>query len=154
MKFLNPVERRDHCVQEHKFPKSYAFEGIESSKKKQGKTNDENKMEVDNNACSSEVVAVHKPEKHGKFDLNKTQKQKTFSKAYENPVPKAVVDNKLSSPRIDAPDAMPVGKSALMFIPRQVHKNYAKRLTNNECKERNVLDSNQVMMDLAESLPQ
>lgn len=153
---MNPVERRDHCVQEHKFPKSYAFEGIEPSKKKQGKTNDENKMEVDNNACSgSDIVTVHKPEKQGKFDLNKTQKHKTFSRAFENPVA-SVVDNKLSSPKIDAPVAMPViSKSALMFVPRQVQKNnYAKRLTNNECKERNVLDSNQVMMDLAESLPQ
>jgi len=128
------MERKQHCIKVHKFPKKYRFDDVTHSKKK----SKSNKMEVDNS---------ENEKKTNKVIFNKNQKSKMFTKIAANPV----CENKCSADTIPA-STIKTSTTSLAFIPRQVQKSFSKVLTNNQSKERNVLET-ETMMELADSLP-
>ncbi|KAL0114086.1 hypothetical protein PUN28_011421 [Cardiocondyla obscurior] len=137
IKFNNPVERKEHCIKIHKFPKKYRFDDTQGSSKKHEST----KMEVDVNS--------KKNVKLPKVLLNKNQKSKMFTKnSSTNAVCYKGIDNleTISSPTVTSKT------TSLVFIPRQVQKSFSKVLTNNQNREKNVLESD-TMMELASTLP-
>jgi hypothetical protein len=121
------MERKQHCIEVHKFPKKYRFDDITHCKKK-------NKTEVDNEKKINKVI------------FNKNQKSKMFTKAAATPVR----ENNCSTNAIPASTIKT--RTPLAFVPRQVQKSFSKILTNNQSKERNVLET-ETMMELADSLP-
>lgn len=132
MKFNNPMERKEHCIEIHKFPKKYRFD--DTSLYKKGKESD--KMEID---------GVDKNQKTTEIILNKNQKSKMFIRATSK-----INENTIDAKKIPSTEVK--FKSALSFVPRQVQKSFTKALTNNQSRERNVLESDN-MMELASSLP-
>jgi len=91
-----------------------------------------------------EVDSVENKRKTNKMIFNKSQsRSKMFTKAAANPVRGSN----------SSADAIPATKTtSLVFVPRQVQKSFAKVLTNNQNRERNVLET-ETMMELADSLP-
>ncbi|XP_011347032.1 zinc finger protein 511 isoform X2 [Ooceraea biroi] len=154
IKFNNSVERREHCIRVHKFPKKYRFEDTpccnkkhesdemevddSNSKKKIDKKNESDRMEVDDSSSKKKV---------NKVIFNKNQKGKMFSKAATSPI---CTDN--ASADVISTTTTKTKATSLTFIPRQVQKSFSKVLTNNQTKERNVLET-ETMMELADSLP-
>ncbi|XP_015433413.1 PREDICTED: zinc finger protein 511 [Dufourea novaeangliae] len=138
LKFNDPVERKDHCINIHMFPKNFRFDNASHSVKKEQK----DKMEID------QPEHEKKQPKNKKPQLNKNQKTKMFMPAMKSTVPVNSIIN--DSPSTSSkPTNNP---SSLHFVPRQVQKSYTKALTKNQSNEKNVLET-ECMMDLAESLP-
>ncbi|EFN84968.1 Protein lethal(2)k10201 [Harpegnathos saltator] len=135
IKFNTPVERREHCIQVHKFPKKYRFDD-NLFYNKEGKLDE---MEIDD---------ADKSQKTAKVILNKNQKSKMFTKATNS----KICVNTANIRTIPSSDVEPKLTSSLAFIPRQVQRSFSKALTNNQSGERNVLESDN-MMELADSLP-
>ncbi|XP_014477529.1 PREDICTED: zinc finger protein 511 [Dinoponera quadriceps] len=135
IKFNNPVERREHCIQIHKFPKKYRFDdtSLYNTKEKS------DKMEIDD---------VGKSQKNAKVILNKNNKSKMFTKAATS----KICVNTDSVKTIPSTDTKTNFTSPLIFLPRQVQRSFSKVLTNNQNRERNVLESH-TMVELADSLP-
>jgi len=130
------VERKEHCIRIHKFPKKYRFDDTPYYSKK----DESNKMEFD-------IVDNKKKKKSTKVLLNKNQKSKMFTKDTIG----AVCKNNdsvetISSTRVKSE------MTSLVFIPRQVQRSFSKVLTNNQNREKNVLESD-TMMELADTLP-
>lgn len=140
LKFNDPVERRNHCVNEHKFPKNFRFDNA-MREKKQNEPAD--KMDVE------KLDEKNKKTKGKKVQLNKNQKARMFTPASKTPVPETSNSGGVQT-NSSAPGSIP---SSLTFVPRQVQKSYTRALTNNQSNERNVLETEN-MMDLADSLPQ
>lgn len=135
MKFNDPNERRDHCIDVHKYPKNCRFDDTSHRK---GKENDGNKMDID--------IVVRKEEGKQKIRLNKNQKIKTFDKTSKmSNVEKSSATCPTTFTNINE-------NASLMFVPRQVEKSYATMLSKNQSKKRNVLEA-ECMSDIAQSLP-
>lgn len=143
MKFNNPIERKEHCINIHKYPKHCRFDDMPHYKEKQ---NSNNKMDID--------IVDKKSEGKQKIILNKNQKVRTFDKTSKT---RTLPNTKI--PAATCPISSPttstnINKNAsLMFVPRQVQKSYTKILTNNQSRERNVLEA-ECMSDLVNSLPE
>lgn len=137
MKFNNPVERKEHCIRIHRFPKKYRFDDTPYCSKE----DESNKMEFD-------VVANKRTKKPAKVLLNKNQKSKMFMKAATT---SAVCKNNDGVETVSSNNAK-TKTTPLVFIPRQVQKSFSKVLTNNQNREKNVLESD-TMMELADTLP-
>ncbi|KAL6267084.1 hypothetical protein P5V15_000163 [Pogonomyrmex californicus] len=135
MKFNDPIERKDHCIKIHKFPKKYRFDDTPHHSKEE----ESNKMELD--------IVNNKKKKPTKVLLNKNQKSKMFIKNTTSAECKNNVNVETVSSTIVTSTVTP-----LAFIPRQVQKSFSKILTNNQNKERNVLES-ETMMELVDALP-
>ncbi|XP_011165121.1 zinc finger protein 511 [Solenopsis invicta] len=137
IKFNNPVERKEHCIKVHKFPKKYRFDDTPIHYSKEDESN---KMDVD-------VVNNKKKKKPAKIFLNKNQKSRMFTKDSTSAVCK-------NNDSVETVSSIPIQSknTSLVFIPRQVQKSFSKVLTNNQNGEKNVLESD-VMMELANSLP-
>lgn len=135
IKFNNPVERREHCIQIHKFPKKYRYDDTLLYNKEE----ESDKMEIDD---------VGKSQKTAKVILNKNQKNKMFTKVATS----KICVNTASPRTIPSTNTETKLTSSLAFIPRQVQKSFSKVLTNNQNREQNVLESDN-MMKLADSLP-
>ncbi|XP_015174075.1 PREDICTED: zinc finger protein 511 [Polistes dominula] len=149
MKFNNPNERREHCINVHKYPKNCRFDMPYIKKE-----NSNNKMDVDStNKMDIDIVDEKEEEekkKKKKILLNKNQKMKTFNtncriSNFENSAATCTVSSSTTVTNIDK-------NASLMFIPRQVEKSYARTLSKKQNKERNVLEA-ECMSDLAQSLP-
>ncbi|XP_031830499.2 uncharacterized protein LOC116426120 isoform X1 [Nomia melanderi] len=138
LKFNNSVERRDHCINVHKFPKNFRFDNIPHTIKNEPK----DKMEVEE--CEHEV----KQPKSMKPQLNKNQRSKMFTAASKITVP---LNSNINASQLTASNNAS-SSSSLMFVPRQIQKSYTKALTKNQSSEKNVLET-ETLMDLAESLP-
>lgn len=136
LKFNNSHERKDHCVNVHKFPKNFRFDNTSHCIKDKSK----DKMDID------EPEYEKKERKSKKIQLNKNQKTKMFATAAKSMPPTNPSINSLNSSNIIA------GVNSLHFIPRQVQKSYTKALTKNQTNEKNVLETAN-MLDLADSLP-
>jgi len=130
------VERKEHCIRIHKFPKKYRFDDTPYYSKK----DESNKMEFD-------IVDNKKKKKPTKVLLNKNQKSKMFTK---NTISAVCKNNDgvetISSTRVETK------MTPIVFIPRQVQRSFSKVLTNNQNREKNVLESD-TMMELADTLP-
>lgn len=96
-------------------------------------------MEIDN---------VDKTQKTAKVILNKNQKSKMFTKATTS----KICVNTANIRTIPPTETRTKFASPLAFVPRQVQKSFSKALTNNQSREKNVLESD-TMMELADSLP-
>lgn len=128
------MERREHCIKIHKFPKKYRFDNMQHYTKE-----DESKrMEID--------VDDKIKKKSTKIFL-KNQKSKMFPKGTTSIVCENNVSLEIPTTNIKAKITTP-----LVFVPRQVQKSFSKVLTNNQNREKNVLES-EVMTELANSLP-
>ncbi|XP_076685982.1 zinc finger protein 511 lethal (2) k10201 [Andrena cerasifolii] len=138
MKLNNPVERRDHCVNAHKFPKNFRFDNASHFTRGQPK----NKMDVEESECTK------KEAKTKKVQLNKNQRTKMFTVAAKNPTS---IDSDSNASRSN-PSKTNTSASSLVFIPRQLQRSYTNALTQNQTNERNVLET-ESMMDLVDSLP-
>ncbi|XP_076246741.1 zinc finger protein 511 lethal (2) k10201 [Calliopsis andreniformis] len=138
LKFINPVERKSHCIIVHKFPKNFRFDNTANYAKNDPK----DKMDVDESVCEK------KETKSKKVQLNKNQKARMFTAAAKTPVPASSTSKEAPSSSISTK-----GSSSLAFIPRQIQKSYTKALTKNQSNEKNVLET-ESMMDLVESLPE
>ncbi|XP_011882622.1 PREDICTED: zinc finger protein 511 [Vollenhovia emeryi] len=136
MKFNDPMERREHCIRVHKYPKKYRFDDTPRCSKE----DELNKMEVD--------VDNKEKKKSAKVLLNKNQKSKMFTR--DTTVSAACKSN--DSVETVASPTVKTKTTSLVFIPRQVQKSFSKVLTNNQNKEKNVLESD-TMMELADTLP-
>lgn len=136
MKFNNPIERKEHCIRVHKFPKKYRFDDTPCYSKE----DESNKMECD-------IVDNKKKKKSTKILLNKNQKSKMFTKDTTN----AVCKNNDSVEMVSS-STVKTKTTSLVFIPRQVQKSFSKVLTNNQNREKNVLESD-TMMELVDTLP-
>lgn len=134
MKFNNPEERREHCIQIHKFPKKYRFDDTLHYNKAKS-----DKMEIDDS---------DKNQKTAKIILNKNQRSKMFTKATTS----EICVNTASVKTIASTNKSAKVTSPLIFVPRQVQKSFSKTLTNNQTREKNVLESS-TMMELADFLP-
>lgn len=136
LKFNNSLERKDHCINVHKFPKNFRFDNTSHCIKDKSK----DKMDID------ESEYEKKEQKSKKIQLNKNQKTKMFAAAAKNiPSTNSNISSLNSSNII-------TGANSLHFIPRQVQKSYTKALTKNQTNEKNVLETAS-MLDLADSLP-
>lgn len=127
------MERKEHCIKVHKFPKKYRFDDTPCHSKE----DESNKMECD-------IVDNKRKKKSTKILLNKNQKSKMFTKDTTIAVCKNNDSVEVSSSTVKT--------TPLVFIPRQVQKSFSKVLTNNQNREKNVLESD-TMMDLADTLP-
>lgn len=130
------MERKEHCIKVHKFPKKYRFDDTLYYNKEE----ESNKMELD-------VVDNRRKKKPAKILLNKNQKSKMFTKNTTS----AVCKNNDSVETISS-TTVKSKITPLVFIPRQVQKSFSKVLTNNQNGEKNVLGSD-VIMELADTLP-
>lgn len=92
-----------------------------------------------------DIVDNKRKKKSTKILLNKNQKSKMFTKDTN-----AVCKNNDSVEIVSSPTVKT--KTTLVFIPRQVQKSFSKVLTNNQSREKNVLESD-TMMELADTLP-
>lgn len=128
------MERKEHCIQIHKFPKKFRFDDALLHNREEKS----DKMEIDN---------VDKSQKTVKVILNKNQKSKMFTKATTSKIGVSTTSVKT----IPLTDTRIKLTSPLAFVPRQVQQSFSKVLTNNQNSERNVLESN-TMMELADSL--
>ncbi|XP_018393628.1 PREDICTED: zinc finger protein 511 [Cyphomyrmex costatus] len=133
IKFNNPKERKEHCIEVHKFPKKYRFDDTQYCTKEE----ESNKMEFD---------IVDDKKKIPKIFL-KNQRKKMFTKCTTNAICK---DN--DSVETISSTSVKSKATPLVFIPRQVQKSFSKVLTNNQNREKNVLES-ATMMELTETLP-
>lgn len=135
------MERKEHCIKVHKFPKRYRFDDTPYFSKE--KEDESNKMDID--------IAVNnkKKKKSTKVLLNKNQKSKMFTKDTSSAI--CNDKNNDSVETISSP-AVKTKTTPLAFIPRQVQKSFSKVLTNNQNREKNVLESD-TMMELADTLP-
>lgn len=90
-----------------------------------------------------------KKKKSTKVLLNKNQKSKMFTKDTTSVVCKSNGSvETISSPTVKTKT------TPLQFIPRQVvQKSFSKVLTNNQNREKNVLESDTMMMELVDTLP-
>lgn len=104
------------------------------------KANKSDKMEVDDVDSKSKRMTP-------KMFLDKNQKSKMFTKAAAS----AVYINSTNVETIPS-TVIKTKVTSLAFVPRQVQKSFSKILTNNQNREKNVLES-ETMMELAESLP-
>lgn len=138
MKFNNPVERRNHCINVHKFIKTFRFDNAPRYTKDESK----NKMDIDAPEAKRKVSTPKK------VQLNKNQRNKMFTRATKSTtsVNSTIHESQSSSSNSNS------GASPLFFIPAQVQKSYTKALTKNQTNERNVLETG-CMMDIADSLP-
>lgn len=136
LKFNNSLERKDHCINVHKFPKNFRFDNISHCIKDKSK----DKMDID------ELEYEKKERKSKKIQLNKNQKTKMFAAAAKNIPPTNSSISSLNSSSIITK------ANSLHFIPRQVQKSYTKALTKNQTNEKNVLETAS-MLDLVDSLP-
>ncbi|KAI4494064.1 hypothetical protein M0802_009331 [Mischocyttarus mexicanus] len=149
MKFNDSNERRNHCINVHKYPKNCRFD-MEYHKKEE---NSDKKINVDTNDKMDIDIIIDekvKEKKKKKILLNKNQKSKTFDKSsrisnLEKPVATCTVPSSTTFTDINK-------NASLMFVPRQVDKSYAKILSKNQTKKRNVLEE-ECMLDIAQSLP-
>ena len=130
------MERKEHCIRVHKFPKKYRFDDTPYYTKKE----ESNKMEFD-------IVDNKKKKKPTKILLNKNQKSKMFTKDTTS----AICKNNESVETISS-TSVKSKITPLAFIPRQVQKSFSKVLTNNQNREKNVLESD-TMMELVDTLP-
>ncbi|KAL2718738.1 zinc finger protein 511 isoform X1 [Vespula squamosa] len=134
-KFHNPNERRNHCIDIHKYPKNCRFDDTSYRK---GKENNSNKMDID--------IIDRKEEGKEKIRLNKNQKIRTFDKTSK-------MSNIEKSSATCSTTSININENAsLMFVPRQVDKSYATMLSRNQSRKRNVLEA-ECMSDIAKSLP-
>jgi len=140
VKFNNPMERKEHCIKVHKFPKRYRFDDTPYHSKE--KKDESNKMDID-------IDVNKKKKKSTKVLLNKNQKSKMFMKDTTSAI--CNDKNNDSVETISSP-AVKTKTTPLVFIPRQVQKSFSKVLTNNQNREKNVLESD-TMMDLVDTLP-
>ncbi|CAK9832488.1 Zinc finger protein 511 [Anthophora retusa] len=138
LKFNNSSERRNHCVNVHKFPKNFRFDNVPHSKKDESK----DAMDID------ESEPQKKESKAKRIQLNKNQKSKMFTTATKSTVSMNFNVHENHSNSVNTIS----GSSSLVFIPRPIHKSYTKALTKNETNEKDVLQTG-CMMDLANSLP-
>jgi len=129
------MERKEHCIRVHKFPKKYRFDDTPYYTKKE----ESNKMEFD--------IVDNKKKKKPKILLNKNQKSKMFTKDTTS----AICKNNESVETISS-TSVKSKITPLAFIPRQVQKSFSKVLTNNQNREKNVLESD-TMMELVDTLP-
>lgn len=136
LKFNNSLERKDHCINVHRFPKNFRFDNISHCIKDKSK----DKMDID------ELEYEKKERKSKKIQLNKNQKTKMFAAAAKNIPPTNSSISSLNSSSIITK------ANSLHFIPRQVQKSYTKALTKNQTNEKNVLEIAS-MLDLVDSLP-
>lgn len=133
------MERKEHCIKVHKFPKKYRFDNTSYCSKE----DESNKMEFD--TVDRRNRGKKKPTK---IFLNKNQKSKMFTKDTTS----AVCKNNGSVETISS-TTVKTKTTSLVFIPRQVQeKSFSKILTNNQNREKNVLESD-TMMELADTLP-
>ncbi|XP_024937445.1 uncharacterized protein LOC107264343 isoform X2 [Cephus cinctus] len=140
LKFNNPCERKEHCITVHKFPKNFRYDETVHHKDKDPF---KNHMEID-----PPKETQQQKTKKIVHNLSKNQKCKTFTAIPKSSIP----DNTNTVPANKQSDTPINSKSSLTFIPRQVQKSYSKLLTNNQNREKNVLETDN-MMDLVESLP-
>ena len=138
LKFNNPIERRTHCINEHKFPKNFRFDNVPNHVETESKE----QMDIDESTNGKKEL---KPKK---IWLNKNQKQKMFTVAAKTTVRRDTTAIESQS----NPSNTTTDKSSLVFVPRQVQKSYTKALTKNQSNEKNVLETG-CMVDLADSLP-
>lgn len=131
LKFINSTERKDHCVNVHKFPKNFRFDNTVQCIKHKSK----DKMDID------EPEPGKKESKPKRIQLNKNQKTKMFTAAAKT----ATLPNAATHENIRT------GTTSLHFIPRQIQKSYTKALTKNQSNEKNVLETG-CMMDLSDTL--
>lgn len=129
------MERKEHCIRVHKFPKKYRFDDTPYYSRE----DESNKMEFD--------VDNKRKKKSTKVLLNKNQKSKMFTKDTTS----VVCKNNDSVETISLP-TVKTKTTPLLFIPRQVQKSFSKVLTNNQNREKNVLESD-TMMELVDTLP-
>jgi len=94
-----------------------------------------------------DIVDNKKKKKSTKVLLNKNQKSKMFTKDTIG----AVCKNNDSVETISS-TKIKTKMTPLVFIPRQVQRSFSKVLTNNQNREKNVLESD-TMMELADTLP-
>lgn len=138
LKFNNPVERRNHCITVHKFPKNFRYDNAPNHME----TESVEQMDVE---LPTDETKELKPKK---IWLNKNQRHKMFPIAAKTAVSTNPDANRNQS-NVSNPTT---ATSPLVFIPRQVQKSYTKALTKNQSNEKNVLETG-CMMDLADSLP-
>jgi len=94
-----------------------------------------------------DIVDNKKKKKPTKILLNKNQKSKMFTKDTTS----AICKNNESVETISS-TSVKSKITPLAFIPRQVQKSFSKVLTNNQNREKNVLESD-TMMELVDTLP-
>ncbi|XP_058792595.1 zinc finger protein 511 [Phymastichus coffea] len=136
MKFKDSIERKEHCIETHAFPKNYRFyfNHDNTNEKHKKITQSDSAMEVD------EKKQCDKKEQKLYFT---NSKQKTFKKQKFN----INIGSTIEEPKIES-----TFKPVTMFIPRQVQqKSYAKKLTQNKGMETEVLESGS-LMELTDSL--
>ncbi|KAL6422318.1 hypothetical protein ACFW04_010582 [Cataglyphis niger] len=134
IKFNDPIERREHCIKIHKFPKKYRFDSIQHFIKE-----DESKrMEIDD-------VDDKSKKKTTKVFL-KNQKSKMFSKSATSVVCENNTLEAISTTNIKTKI------TPLTFVPTQVQRSFSKVLTGNQNREKNVLES-EIITELADLLP-
>lgn len=144
IKFNNPIERRQHCIEIHKFPKRFRFDDTFHDNRNNS-SNTTDKMEVDDDDSKDDS----KKKKKAPFKrLDKNQKSKMFTKSCAS----AACANNITAEPIPSTSSNKSTTTPLAFIPRQVQKSFSKALTNNQNRERNVLESESIM-ELADSLP-
>ncbi|KAK1126681.1 hypothetical protein K0M31_004307 [Melipona bicolor] len=134
LKFINSTERKDHCINVHKFPKNFRFDNTVQCIKHKSK----DKMDI------NEPEPEKKDSKSKRIQLNKNQKSKMFIAASKTAtLPNVTVHGNTLNTR--------TGTTSLHFIPRQIKKSYTKALTKNQSNEKNVLETG-CMMDLSDTL--
>lgn len=91
-------------------------------------------------------VIDRKEERKEKIRLNKNQKIRTFDRTSKmSNIEKSSATCPTISTNINE-------NASLMFVPRQVEKSYAKMLSRNQSRKRDVLEA-ECMSDIAQSLP-
>lgn len=78
----------------------------------------------------------------------KNQKSKMFSKNATSVVCENNTSEAISTTNIKTKITTP-----LTFVPRQVQRSFSKVLTGNQNREKNVLESKEIITELADSLP-
>lgn len=131
------MERREHCIKIHKFPKKYRFDNMQHCIKED--ESNENRMEIDD--------VDDKSKRKSTKVFFKNQKSKMFPKGATS-----IICSNNASSKIPTTNINTKVTTSLAFVPRQVQKSFSKVLTGNQNKEKNVLES-ETMTELADSLP-
>ncbi|KAH0553992.1 zinc finger protein 511 [Cotesia glomerata] len=159
IKFKTSEDRKQHCIEVHKFPKLFKFDELSQKKTvKKTITHLENAMEVDDNKKTIKLSNNKKANdnKGLSVDLNKNQKLRTFSSQCKSkvdeyhPIGGSSTSSGSSFGQLLSSTMKPV--SSLMFIPRQImHKPHPQNLRRSRTIKSDIENDN--LMELSDALP-
>lgn len=136
-KSKTPIERHDHCISQHKFPHDFRFEGYSYTSSKKNKSSKQSKNNQTVQIDQDVELGVPKT---GRDNISNAFPSEAVSTSSRKPIKHFSFGHGNVKTFISEPD-----------------KSYAKQLTkksNAKNYKKNVLESEKMVEDLLESLPQ